>query len=1352
MSNRFRLLLIAFWLPATVGAAEVHVPQDLQDWQAWVLQDEDFRNCPFYFNRNPGSAAEFVCAWPGSLQLSVGADGGRFRQQWTVSADDQWLPLPGDASHWPHDVTLDDRPATVVARGGVPSVRAGAGSYRLAGRFEWDERPGVLRIPARTGLVELSVDGAPVVRPEIGNRGIFLGERKQETRARDAVAAQVYRLVRDDVPTRLSTQLQIDVAGGVREELFGPLLPEGFVPLALRSELPARLEADGRLRVQVRPGRWQVTLTARAPDVMDRIVLAAPETNLPDTEIWSYSSNERLRVTAAEGLPPVDPSQVQVPGEWRSLPAFRIDAGQPFEITERSRGIVAADNELSLDRTMWLDYDGGGFVVADTIEGVMRTDWRLDMAAPFQLLSATEWQESVLITRGADAGQTGIEVRHSDVSVDAIGRSETRDSMSVTGWQQSFADVETTLNLPPGHKLLAAPGADHASGSWVSRWQLLDFFLVLIITIATWKLFGPAAGGVALVAVVMSFHEGNAPAWLWLNVLIAIALLRVAPEGRLRSSLRVYQGLSVLALVVVLVPFVAGQLRIAIYPQLEPQRAVSGQYDAGMAMYEAEPSRGVAADAVSMRAPPRSVVEEIVVTGAKQARSFSRYAPNAIVQAGPGIPSWQWNTYYLGWNGPIDADQEVRLVILPRWLVSLLRFVEVGFLLLFTAVLAAEVLGKPARALGRLTAGVRQSAVLLVAVAVASLLAAVPLPAEAQLPDAEILEELRSRLTAPPECVPRCAEIADAVIDVGASDVTIRMAIHALEEIALPMPGSLAGWRPEIIVVDGNSNSQAFRDAEQNLWLRVGPGRHVVTLRGGVPAVDSLEIPFPTPPRFVRASSENWLIAGIKDRRLLSGSLQLTRLQTDTGDDTARWESSRFPAFVRVERTIDLDLDWRMVTTVVRVAPVQGALTVDLPLVDGESVLADAFAVEDGRILVTMSPSQQNTSWRSTLERKSPLVLTARADSAWKEIWRVGVGSIWHADFSGVPESETGSAASEVRVAEFHPRGGETLQMTATRPEASEGSTLAFDSVGLRTDVGGRSRDVTLNLQYRSTSGSQHVIRLPASAEVTEVRIDGSIQPLRAEAGELTVPIYPGEHGITVQWREIGGPTLRSSTPGADIGAPSGNITLTMQLPADRWLLATRGTRLGPAVLYWSELAVLVLFALILGRIAITPLKTWHWLLLGLGFSTFSWGAFAWVVVWLLACGVRESKPLELNWWRFNTVQVGLGFLTLVAIASIVGSLPQGLLGSPDMHVVGNGSYNNVLNWFADRSDSVLPVAHAFSVPMWIYKVLILAWALWLSFALLRWLPWAWQCFSSQGFWRSRKADDLRETAGDKRA
>ena len=1368
MSRFVNLLLIALLLPVAGQTAEPFVPDELQGWQEWVLDGTEYRDCPFYFNRSATNAAEFVCAWPGSLELTVDTDSGQFSQRWRVYAEEQWVPLPGDVSHWPNRVTSNGRSVEVVLHDGIPSVLMGAGSYLLAGRFEWDERPGVLRIPAQSGLVSLSVNGDRVARPEFTGGGVFLGERKRDTESRDSVTTDVYRLVADNVPTRLTTNLRINVSGGVREELFGPLLPEGFVPLAINSQLPARLETDGNLRVQVRPGRWEISLSARGPQVLEAVTLLAADTNLPDSEIWSYQSNDRLRVTAAEGLSPVDPQQVQVPGRWQQLPAFRIEAGQALQITERSRGIVAAENDLYLRRDMWLDFSGDGFVVNDTVGGTMRTGWRLDMGLPFALLSATEGGENLLITNGQDDGQTGVELRRNAVDLGAIGRADTRESMPVTGWGARFANVSTVLHLPPGHKLLVALGADKAPASWVSRWQLLDFFLVLIITIAAWRLFGRAAGMIALAALVLSFHELNAPVWLWLNLLVAIALLRVAPAGRLRQTVRMYQAVSAVLLVIALVPFIASQLRTAIYPQLEPQYGVgrttiaardvpaatpvtksvvagSAAFDEG-ALMQAE--KKVARDAPR----ERMSLEEVAVSANRVALSYARYAPNAIVQAGPGIPSWRWNSYRLDWSGPVDAEQSLRLVILPRWAVTALRFLAVLLLLRFTGVLAAEILQRQFRLPGGLMRNAAKAGGFFAVGLLTFFMVASPIAAAQAVdstPHPDLLRELQTRLLQPPVCAPRCAELVAAEVDVSADQVSMNLIVHALADVAVPLPGSDQGWRPAAVLLDGSAARQVIRGYDQSLWVRLAAGRHTIRLRGPMPATDSLEIPFPTPPRFIEADGDGWFIAGIKDRRLLSGSLQLTRLQTDgDGDSTVRWESSRFPAFVRIERSIELDLDWRVTTTVHRIAPVQGALTLDMPLLAGESVLSEGLTVTEGSLLVSMEPNQRDVSWRSSLPRVSSLTLESVAAAPWQEVWWVGVGSIWHADFAGVPESESGASAGDVRVAEFYPRGGESLTIMATRPDASQGSTLAFDSVGLEVEHGNRSSSATMRLRYRSTSGAQHVLRLPDDAVVTQVVIDGTVEPLRADGGELTVPILPGEHDIRVSWRNDNEIGARTFTPDVDVGAPASNISLHLQLPGNRWLLATNGPRLGPAVLYWSELAVLLLFAIILGAIDLTPLKTRHWLLLGLGFSTFSWPVLGVVIVWLLACGARNKWRIDLSWWRFDALQIGIAAITIIALVSIVVSLPMGLLGTPDMQVTGNDSYGNTLHWFADRSDSVLPTAAAWSVPMWIYKTLILAWALWLSFALLRWLPWVWKCFSSQGLWRTRAGAEIRLPEG----
>jgi hypothetical protein len=42
------------------------------------------------------------------------------------------------------------------------------------------------------------------------------------------------------------------------------------------------------------------------------------------------------------------------------------------------------------------------------------------------------------------------------------------------------------------------------------------------------------------------------------------------------------------------------------------------------------------------------------------------------------------------------------------------------------------------------------------------------------------------------------------------------------------------------------------------------------------------------------------------------------------------------------------------------------------------------------------------------------------------------------------------------------------------------------------------------------------------------------------------------------------------------------------------------------------------------------------------------------------------------------------------------------------------------------------------SAPVWLYRALMLAWALWLATSLLKWVAWAWRCFSEGGAWPAK--------------
>jgi len=205
--------------------------------------------------------------------------------------------------------------------------------------------------------------------------------------------------------------------------------------------------------------------------------------------------------------------------------------------------------------------------------------------------------------------------------------------------------------------------------------------------------------------------------------------------------------------------------------------------------------------------------------------------------------------------------------------------------------------------------------------------------------------------------------------------------------------------------------------------------------------------------------------------------------------------------------------------------------------------------------------------------------------------------------------------------------------------------------------------------------------------------------------------------------------------PEVSIGDQAVNAGVTFQMPK-RWILWTKGPRLGPAVLFWSYLVVVIIAAVALGRVTWTPLKTPHWLLLGLGLTQVHPLVAILIVGWLLALGLREKYPFPEGWFSFNASQVLLVVWTVAALTGLYFAIQKGLLGIPDMQISGNGSSDFVLRWTQDRIGALMPEPLVFSLPLFVFRILMLLWALWLAYSLLKWLRWGWKCFSEGGLWR----------------
>ena len=1358
MREKIRRLVLGavFLLPLPVSA-KPDVPEPLKPWVSWAIKGQEAALCPFL--NGPG---ETRCRWASPLALSMEDKKGGFSFKARLF-DEDWIPLPGDADHWPLDVKMaikmdvkidvkaGGQPLAVSERGGRPMVRAPKGEYSVTGSFAWDAMPDSLAIPAEMGVVRLSLRGSAVKANRDDDGRLWLEAKPVAEAERDRIDLRVHRLVTDDVPLVLTTRMALEVSGKTRDLTLPSPLPEGFIPLSLESPLPAELEKDGRLKVQVKAGTWDIEFKARHHGPVSRIGLATLESPWPSDEVWAFEARNDLRLVNVGGVPAVDPTQTTLPEDWKSFPAYRVRQGDAMAFEEKRRGdSEPAPDQIALRRDIWLDFKGRGYTVRDGITGTMVRSSRLEIAPPLRLGRASVNGRDQLITTLGE-GRTGVEIRQGQVNVEADSRLETgRRSLPATGWDHDFQSVSETLHLPPGWRALAVLGADRVPETWLNRWTLLEIFLVVIAALSFAKLWGKKWGVVALIALALTVTESGAPVWAWIAVLAGQALVKLIPEGKIRKLARLYRGVSLIVLIAFAVPFSVDQVRMGLYPSLE-REGFYGAFDGGNVMTlggamapQAMPPPPPPAEAKMAQdepaleemqvqrpvaASPTLKARKMMMKSSLPSQLLNEYQPGAKVQTGPGRPEWSWRRLDILWRGPVQKGQTLRLILIPPVANLVLGFVRVLLLaLLLVCVLDLPEARRP-RFLKKIFSKPAAAALILLSVLVA------PLSAKAEFPTTEILNELRNRILEKPECAPNCATISRMRLEATPASLTARLEIHAEAASAVPLPGSEKEWSPTEVVFAVGAVSEAAplaRTPDGRLWIVVEPGVHQVLMTGPLPDRQSVQIPLPMKPHYVEAKADGWSFYGLHEDGVADENLQLLRTQVAAETSPMRSETGALPAFLRVERRIVLGLTWEVETRVERLTPVGTAVVVQVPLVVGESVTTPGFRVNDGKVAVNLGPQATEASWRSALLESPSIPLKADDATWWTETWVVEASPIWHVRMEGIPVVRHFSEGEWLPT--YRPWPGEEAILQIYRPDAVEGQTLTIDRSRLSLTPGVRSTEAGLWLSLRSSLGGQHALTLPEGADLISVSLNGAVQPIRAVGATVTIPVVPGAQTVELTWNEPRGISAFFKSPKVGLGASSVNSEVRMAIP-ERWVIFAGGPRLGPAVLFWGLVVVILLVSLGLGRVDLTPLKTHHWFLLGLGLTQVPVWSSIFVALWLLALGWRRRRDVS-GGFLFDLRQLFLAGLTVAALIVIVVSIERGLLGIPVMQIEGNGSSDSQLIWFQDRISEILPRPWAVTLPMYIYRLAMLAWAVWLAMALLKWLRWGWECFSAGGIWR----------------
>ncbi len=1326
------------------------VPQPLSEWKSWVLYDMEDKLCPTNYNNEQA----YRCRWPSRLKLSINATGGGFEQEWSVFAE-TWAPLPGGTDTWPGNVMDGNIRIPVISRGKTPSVLLKPGKHLIKGGFVWSDMPEMIIVPSETGIVNLTINGKTVNFPVIDNAGrLWLQKRVSSEEQENTQSLTIFRLLDDAIPMTVTNHFQINISGQAREIRFESVLLKDSIPMEMDSPLPARIGDNGVLMIQARPGRWEIDITTRFIDPINQL---GPIPCNYGQEIWSFAPQNHLRMVEVEGVPSTEPGRTNMPSEWKTYSAFIIDPGASITFKLLRRGDPdPAPDRLTLQKTMWLDFNGKGFTIQDRIYGTITRTWRLTMNPPINLGRAVIDGEAQLITADEKTGKSGVELRKGRLNMTADSRyTESIYRIPAVGWDHNLNAMSGMLNLPPGWRLFAASGIDKAPGTWALRWSLLDFFLVLIIAAAVCKLRGWRWGIVALITMVLIYHEVGAPKTIWLHILAAIALIPILPDGRVKRLVYMWGGIAGIILIIMSIPFMVTQIRCGLFPQLELrgrqyQQVWERDKAAQVEMYDTDSLTVTSArPRISMEAEPqemaleektlapqkryagalRSRTGDMWQEGGKFAQKQAIHAqdPNALIQTGPGLPSWQWKSIPMTWNGPVNKDHQIRLWLISPSVNMVLAFIRV-------ILLAVMIIG-----IVNLSAIWRKMKTNLGTTAIALVLILSTGIAKADsgsglFPPQELLKEYQGRLLEKADCYPFCADCLKIDVNIQPKQLRIMMEIHTAVKTAVPLPGSQKSWVPDQVLMDKVPVQALSRDKNGLLWTLVPGGIHKIVMIGKTGPGNSMQIPLPLKPHSATYNSNGWDVQGIHADGNVESGIQLTRLKKEE-KDTALSTHVSLPPFLHVERVISLGLTWEITTTVTRLTPVGTPIVISVPLVHGESVTTAGIRVEDGKALVNIDPSTSRFWWNSSLDNADSISLKAPESMPWTETWVLDASPIWHCESSGIPVVHHQDEQGQWRPT-WQPWPGEAISIKVTRPKAVPGETMTIDSTHLTMTPGLRSHLSQLIMTIRASKGGQHQITLPEDADLQLVKINNKTQPIRQEGRKIVIPIQPGEQTIFLEWNSQSLSSMFIKGPAVIVGKQAVNALVTFKTPPDRWILWTHGPTLGPAVLYWSYVIVILLIATGLGQVKITPLKTHHWIILGLGLTQIPIQMALIIAAWFIILGLRKKYPKSGHAVYFNLLQMGICLWTIITFACLYSAVSHGLLGIPDMQISGNGSIATQLNWTQDRINDMMPQPWVVSLPKIAYNVLILIWALWLVLFLIKWLKWGWGCFVEDGIWK----------------
>ncbi|MGC4066668.1 MAG: hypothetical protein QM784_18940 [Polyangiaceae bacterium] len=619
--------------------------------------------------------------------------------------------------------------------------------------------------------------------------------------------------------------------------------------------------------------------------------------------------------------------------------------------------------------------------------------------------------------------------------------------------------------------------------------------------------------------------------------------------------------------------------------------------------------------------------------------------------------------------------------------------------------------------------------------------------AQAQaLPGLQLLDELKTRLTRPADCEV-CLDVERLEFDASGQNLEAVADVHAGTVVSYRLPGPARSWLPRTITVDGRPSSALVLHTDGFLHLRLEPGTHRVKASGPIAGSELVIVPGDVPHR-AAVNAAGWTVDGIRDGRI-EGSLHFTadeKTKNASGAELGERQNQvrHVPPWLEISRTIEIGNTWRVITEVQRKSPVGEPISVRYALLPGEEMTEASALVEQGQVVITLGRDDTTQTYTSVLKPSEALKLVAAKDRPWNEDWKIRCLSLHHCEFDGIfPYNRVDELGYSPR---FRPWPGETLSVRVTKPPAAAGASRTIERANLVLTPGKRLLAGRLDFTAKVSKGAPLVVKLPSGASVQSLKLNDKEEPIRAMGSSVEISLPPGRQEVSLAWHQNQALSFWFRAPQVEIGERAVNATVEIDMPDQRWLLFTMGPTWGPKILLWSYLLLLVGAAYVLVRIPYSPLKTWQWAILGLGLTQVPLFVAGFVAGWFFLLSYRNGVVV-LRPWLKKLMQVFVAVYTLAFLGCLCGAVYDGLVTNPDMHIAtANMGSDMGLRWFEDRIQGAMPRPIVLSLPVLVFRLLNLLWALWLASSLLGWLKWGWQCFGQGGLWAKKMPIPVPET------